>query len=282
VPYDQLPQVWNPASGVVLNSNSSPFAATVGPGNLDPAAFPRSAGIETWLTNRALRALELLGRDNAITREAFERVKFDTRYSARSSVARRLRALLDGPPPADPLARQGLELLRRWDLATDDQNPAAALALLTLQPKHDDRLPPVSRDELVVGLERAARRLQETFGRLDVPFGATHRLRRGAVDLPVGGGPDTLHAVYAREADDGRQVGWAGDSYVLLVEWDRDGQVHARSIHQYGSATLDGRSPHYADQAPLFVRRELKPVWRTESEVRAHLEREYRPGEETR
>jgi penicillin amidase/acyl-homoserine-lactone acylase len=267
---------------VVLNSNSSPFEATVGPGNPDPGAVPKSAGIETWLTNRARRTIELLGQDNAVTGEAFERYKFDTRYSAHSSVVRRLRALLEGPPPADPLARQGLELLRLWDYGTDAQDPAAALALMVLRPEDDDQLPAVGRDELVVRLEQSARRLQQRFGRLDVPFGDVHRLRRGTLDLPVGGGPDTLHAVYARESDDGRLVGWAGDSYVLLVEWDRQGQARARSIHQYGSATLDHRSAHYADQAPLFVRRELKPVWRTEAEVRAHLGREYRPGEETR
>jgi acyl-homoserine lactone acylase PvdQ len=67
-----------------------------------------------------------------------------------------------------------------------------------------------------------------------------------------------------------------------MVAWDREGQVQARSINPYGSATSDPRSKHYEDQAPLFVQRELKPVWRTEAEVRAHLEREYVPGNETR
>jgi penicillin amidase/acyl-homoserine-lactone acylase len=282
LPYDQLPQVWNPASGVVLNSNSSPFAATLGPGNPDPDAFPKSAGIETRLTNRALRAQELFGQDNALTAEAFDRLKYDTKYSARSNVVRRLKALLEGPPPQDPLAREGIELLRRWDLGTETDNPAAALALLTLQPKDDDQLSTVSRGDLVLRLEETAHRLQSQFGRLDVPFGEMHRLRHGSVDLPVGGGPDTLHAVYAREAANGRYVGVAGDSYILMVAWDREGQVQARSINPYGSAVGDPRSKHYADQAPLFVRHEMKPVWRTEAEVRAHLEREYVPGNETR
>jgi hypothetical protein len=30
----------------------------------------------------------------------------------------------------------------------------------------------------------------------------------------------------------------------------------------------------------MFVNRQLKPVWLDEAEIRTHLEREYRPGEE--
>ncbi len=74
--------------------------------------------------------------------------------------------------------------------------------------------------------------------------------------------------------------GRTGDSYVLLAAWDSAGEVSSWSIHPFGSATLDETSPHYADQAPIFARRELKPVWLDEAEIRAHLEREYRPGEE--
>jgi penicillin amidase/acyl-homoserine-lactone acylase len=115
---------------------------------------------------------------------------------------------------------------------------------------------------------------------VDVPWAEVNRLQRGDLDLGLGGGPDILHAVVGRMLDSGRLQGRAGDSYVLMVTWDRDGQVRSRSIHQYGSATLDGTSPHYADQAPLFVSRQLKPVWLDEADVRAHLEGEYRPGEE--
>ena len=229
------------------------------------------------MTNRALRALELLGGDESITGEEFERYKFDMAYSARSTTIRRLQAILDGPPSPSPLVEHARAMLRRWDGRADPESHAAALALLTLRPGLDDQLPPISPDELRLRLESAANRLTETFGRLDVPWGEVNRLRRGRVDLPLGGGPDTLHAVLTRPADDGRLVGWAGDSYVLLVDWDTEGRVRSRSIHPFGSATSDARSPHYADQAPLFARRQLKPVWLDEAEIRAHLEREYRP-----
>jgi acyl-homoserine lactone acylase PvdQ len=46
----------------------------------------------------------------------------------------------------------------------------------------------------------------------------------------------------------------------------------------FGASSRPG-SKHFADQAPLFVRRETRPVWRTPEEIRAHLEAEYHPGE---
>ena len=279
LPFDRLPQVWDPPAGFVVNANSSPFEVTSGPGNPDPAAYSPAFGIETTLTNRALRALELFGADGSITGEAFDRYKFDTAYSRRSATAARWRALLAAAPPADPLAREAWELLRRWDLKTDPENPAAALAVLTFAPQHDNQPPAVAPDELVRRLERAAHRLQQTFGRIDVPWGEVNRLRRGALDLPLGGAPDTLHAADSRPDSDGRLRAVSGDCYILLVEWDQEGRVRSRSIHQYGTATLDARSPHYADQSPLFARTELKPVWFDERDIRAHLEREYRPGD---
>ena len=106
-----------------------------------------------------------------------------------------------------------------------------------------------------------------------------HSFLQGFADLGLFGGPDLLHAVYAQPGGDGRLVGTSGDSYILLVEWDPQGRGSSRSIQPYGSAVLDARSPHYADQAPLFAACRLKPVWLDEADIRAHLEREYRPGE---
>ena len=61
LPFGAMPRVVDPPSGFIQNCNSSPFETTIGAGNPDPDAFPASAGIETRMTNRSLRALELLG-----------------------------------------------------------------------------------------------------------------------------------------------------------------------------------------------------------------------------
>jgi acyl-homoserine lactone acylase PvdQ len=117
--------------------------------------------------------------------------------------------------------------------------------------------------------------LRKHYGRVDVPLGTVQRLRRGAVDLPLGGGPDVLNAAYTRKSDDGHLVGIQGDSYILIAAFGQDG-VSSQSIHQYGASNRPD-SKHYADQAPLFVQRKLKPALRREADIRAQLEREYTP-----
>ena len=132
---------------------------------------------------------------------------------------------------------------------------------------------------LLETLKGKAQLLMDEHGRIDVPWGDVNRLVRGKFDAPIEGGPDILRAVYGT-LENGRLVGEAGDSYILMATWDKEGNVRSKSIHVFGSATLDAESPHYADQAELFVKGEYKPVWMDEAEIRQHLKREYRPGEE--
>jgi penicillin amidase/acyl-homoserine-lactone acylase len=284
LPYDKLPQVKNPAAGFVINCNNTPYRTTLDPENPRMEDYAPNFGIEIKMTNRALRALELLGADSSITEEEFYTYKYDMAYAKDSKMAKLVQRIHSLTLPDDPLLREAQGILGKWDLKTDPENTGAALAVLSftfiLGPGGKRTVDQVSDEDVRAGFQKAAEILKEKHGRIDVPWQQVNRLIHGKVDLGLGGGPDVLHAVEGDLQKDGRLKGTEGDSYVLLVTWDADGRVHSRSIHQYGSATLNERSPHYADQAPLFVKGELKPVWREESEIRAHLEREYRPGDE--
>ncbi|MCG8456462.1 MAG: penicillin acylase family protein, partial [Holophagales bacterium] len=283
LPASRLPRVEDPESGFVQNCNSSPFRTTTGAGNPDPAAFADTHGIQTRMTNRALRALELLAADPSLELEELWAVKFDTAYHPESPLARmaaRARSLLtDSADAADREIRRALEA---FDLEADLDDPrfalpAMAFAGFTLDRDLGSEIPPDS--ELLRAVRSTAAHLRQRFGGLELPWGQINRLRRGEVDLPLAGGPDLLHAIYGELDGDGRWRGVAGDSYILLAAWDAAGAVRSWSLHPYGSATLDSSSPHYADRAHAFARREPQPVWLDEEEIRRHLEAEYRPGE---
>ena len=283
LPFDQLPQVENPPAGFVFNTNTTPYRATEGEGNPVPSRFPASAGIERTMNNRGIRSLQLFGGGRPISREDFLRYKFDRTYARTSrmftALVDPLRAALPGPSSAFPASedeRRALEVLRAWDGVAADESAGAALAVLTwtAADDHEKANKPVSAQ---AAFREAVAFLLENFHRVEVPLGEVQRLRRGRVDLPLGGGPDVLNAAYAKR-EGGRLVGTQGDSYILVAEFGSDG-VHSSSVIQYGASNRP-ESPHYADQAPLFLRHELKPALRTLAGIRAHLEREYVPGEE--
>ena len=279
LPYDELPMVINPKSGFVQNCNSTPYLTTFGDDNPKESDYAANFGIETNMTNRALRTRELFEPDTSITWEEFYTYKYDMRYSVDSFVAKVLDVIFNAPSPDDVLTQDAIGILRNWDLNTNPENTGAALAVLTALPLNNSGGTPPSVEKALDSLQKAAQLLKDKHGKLDPPWGEVNRLIRGTVDLPIGGGPDIVHAVYgALNNDTGRYKGRAGDTYIMLVKWDTDGKLTSQSIHQYGSATMIPDSPHYADQSPLFVKRQLKPVWMDESEIRANLEREYTPG----
>jgi acyl-homoserine-lactone acylase len=294
VAFEDLPWVEDPVAGFLQNANSTPFTATLGPEQPDPDRWPEATtGIERYETNRSLRALDLLGGAGSIDEDELLEVKFDTRYDPSSAVAswrERLvtsRRLLTGE---HELA--GLDVLAGWDLDGDRDAVGAALMVLTVAGLFDDErieLDPARLGDaevassvpdvvLLDAYRDGVAWLVEAHGRVDVPWGEVNRLRRGSVDLPLGGAPDLLRAVYGRRTDDGVLEAIAGDAYLAVITFDADGTVSSRAIHQFGSATLDESSPHHADQASRFASERLREVPFTETELAAAAVRTYRPG----
>jgi penicillin amidase/acyl-homoserine-lactone acylase len=86
-------------------------------------------------------------------------------------------------------------------------------------------------------------------------------------------------AVYGAEQSDGTLAAEAGDTFIMFVTWDKDGRLSSESVHQFGSATSDDASPHYADQTPLFAAMKTKHVLFTRDQLRGHIEADYAPGQ---
>jgi len=277
-PVSAIPQLWNPKSGYVYNSNNSPFQASDPADNLRPADFPASLGLQTNVTNRALRIQDLVGADRAITDQAFRRYKYDLGYSERSAVAAMVRQVTAVDPGDDADLRAAQAILRVWDRRADVHNRAAALASLMAQPilvaQNNGDPVPTPLDTLKAAIVT----LKTHFGRLDPEWGQVNRIRRGQVDLPIDGAADTYRSVWGAPQKDGTLTAEAGDTLIMFVDWDRRGLVRSDSIHQFGSATLDAASRHYADQAALFATMRTKPVLFTEAQLKGHVREDYRPG----
>jgi acyl-homoserine-lactone acylase len=119
-------------------------------------------------------------------------------------------------------------------------------------------------------------------GAWDVAWGDVHRVRRGTVDVPVGGCAGALgcfRVLTFQPLPDGHRVVNGGDGWVLAVEFGDE--PRAFSVLGYGQST-DPASPHHADQATLFAEGRLKPVFWSEAEIRAATIHRYRPGNEVR
>ncbi|EAQ95905.1 penicillin acylase family protein [Congregibacter litoralis] len=279
LPFSAVPATRNPPSGFVFNANNSPYLSSIGPGQPQPEDFSDTMGIETGVTNRALRLRRLLQETETLSREDFYRIKYDVFYDEDLEAIQQLRRFIaNGKDALPPSLHAAMDLLASWDLGTQADNPAAALGVLTLTTLIDSRQ---RRDDVELGEELAEARdyLQSHFGRIDPPYGEVVRHVRGDQSWPLDGGPDTLRAVYTeKDPETGILRNVAGDSYIMFVEWDQKGQVSSRAIHNFGSATLDASSPHYGDQAPLFVKHQDKPVRLTLDELLPHASRDYRPG----
>lgn len=280
-PFAQVPQLINPTSGMVFNANNTPFTATDGPDNLNPKDFPVTMGLAGNETNRSLRLTELTDGATPLSRERLLAIKFDDDYSSGSRIARLTEKMASLDYAGDAALAAAAAQLRLWNLSADAENRYAALPITAL--RLHDRIDREDETESALkdALRAAVEYLTEHHGRIDPPWGQVSRMVRGGVSLPVDGGPDTLRAIYAAgENGGGVAPATHGDTWIGFVEWAPDGTQRADVIHQFGSATLDEQSPHYADQVPLFVEKRWRRALTTREAVLEHASRTYRPGKQ--
>ncbi len=282
LPFDRVPALVNPRSGYVMNANNTPWVAA-GPGDeLDAAAFSPLLGIEDDMTNRAVRLIELFEASGQIDEARLKAIKYDTAYSRRGYAKAWMDRLLALDTKDDPALARAQELLRAWDWTLDGRGKGDALALMVLRPANGRHYQRRAAPDPRTVLKETVAHLQEHFNGLDPKLGTVLRLRHGEganrVDLPLDGGNDTVRAsTLWDEEPDGRLKVRHGDSFIMFVTWDKDGRVRSESIQPFGAATTRPDSPHYNDQAPLFVAHKLKPVLFDPAALKASGARFYRP-----
>jgi penicillin amidase/acyl-homoserine-lactone acylase len=280
---ESLPAVINPKSGYVVNANHTPFLASGEDDNPRPENYPASYGVDTNLTNRGLRAQELIGADTSIPREEFIAYKMDHNYSMDSNVHRMVEDLEQVDAKGDKDLKAALDVVAKWDGSAGMKNRSAALTIFTGQAVMGGQMHDAyDRGRALVALKDIAAQLKAATGRIDPEWGEVSRVQRGGQSWPANGGPDTLRAVYAAGdlTKEKFRHGRAGDTYIVIADWAPDGSYTLDTIHQYGSATNDASSRHYADQAPLFAAEQFKRPPMELDALLKEAERDYRPGKD--
>ena len=296
---DELPQLADPPSGWMENSNSSPFRMT-DRGNVDENRFPRYMVPEWTAQNaRSQAAHRILRNATQVTLDDLARMAFDTRASRADTLLPRLFAAYEESRDGALKARvaPAVEELERWDRVATTSSIPTTIFYAWSSMLYGEGRPPLPLSMHLSLLAAAMDSMQTRWGSWRVPWGDVNRLQRidefapsaapdripfsdAEASLPVPAVDGRLGAIFTMypAAFPGlrRMYGMAGASYVSVVEFGP--QVRALAVHTFGSSG-DPRSPHFFDQAHLYARREMRPAWFTIDEIKANAERSYRPGE---
>jgi acyl-homoserine-lactone acylase len=295
VPLEALPQLLNPRGGYLHNENDSPHFANFRQGLRLDNAFPN---IEPpMLRLRSQHALMLIDNDRKFSLEDVVRVKHSYRMILADRVKPELiRAVAATRPSGETAA--ALALMRRWNntAAPDSRGamlfeiwwtryaqgqPAARQYAQVWDPRDPMRTPRGLADpaRAVEAFTWAIGETKTRHGAIDVAWGDVHRVRRGAVDVPVGGCPGPLGCFrvlsFARDPADGKLVANSGDGWVIAVEFGPTPRAY--SVLAYGQSP-DPASPWHADQAAMFARGQMKKVRFTARDIDADTVQRYRPG----
>jgi len=302
VPFESLPQVLNPRGGYIHNENDSPHFTNVR-GTIDTSnAYPNFE--KPALSLRSQLAIELIGGDTKLSLDGVVRLKHSYRMLLADRVKADLIAVVKAKNPEGDVAA-AIAMLERWDNTAAPDSKGAALFELWwahysgIRPPERNILPDEKRFAKVwsvsdplhtpSGLADAAQAftsftwaVAETarrYGSWDVAWGDVHRVRRGTVDVPVGGCAASLGCFralgFARDAD-GKLSANGGDGWILAVEFGD--QPRAVSVLAYGESPRRD-SPWFADQAEMFAKGEMKKVAFAAADVDAQAIKRYRPGE---
>lgn len=311
-PLAELPQVTNPPDGYLMNTNSGPQnvcpSAAPQPADYPPYMMSQQAN------SRSRRLSALLAADSEIHWDELRAIATDTHLIEADRLVPEmvaLAALVDGAAgkgtnaadgdnangggtangggnagsaarldPADaPPLREALRVLEAWDRRTDIGSQGAVLfVLLATDNALRDALDAGDQVKAAARLAAVARRVAEQYEQMDASWGAFSRIRRGDLDVAIGGcgmrdrrfGDLTALRPSYGVPFGARRMCVGGTSYAMIVDFS--GATQAESVLPFGISD-DPSSPHFADQLPLYAEGRYKPAWFRPDEVRENTAR---------
>ncbi len=304
--FDESPNLKNPASGWVYNSNDWPWAAA-GPSSKKQSDYPAyvDSGSESA---RGRHAVLVLQNRKDFTLDGLLAAAYDSYLpwfeQPLPALIKAYDALAATHPLKARLAEQ-MAILKKWDMRWGVNSVATSLGVFWGEEVQRRVAAPAraagvsvetylgtkaTGDVLLNGLVAASDKLAADFGTWQTPWGNINRFQRltddivhpfddKAPSIPVGFTSATwgsLASFGARPtATTKKWYGTSGNSFVAVVEFGP--QVRARAVTA-GGESGDVASKHFNDQAERYATGNLREVYFYPDAVKAHAERTYQPG----
>lgn len=303
---NEAPHLLNPKSGWLYNSNDAPWMAAgpSSPKKQDYPAYVEQGGESA----RGLHAVRVLENRTTFTLDSLQGAAFDSYLTWFARPIPALTRAWDELPDSNPLKAkltEQINTLRGWDVrwAVDSiptslavywgqeiERRARGWALKNKMPIYEYVASKVPGSVLLDALAAASDRLTSDFGTWKIAWGNINRFQRlddnivphfsdSEPSIPVG----FTSAIWGSLASFGARpypntkkwYGTSGNSFVAVVEFGE--RVRARAVTA-GGESGHPESRHFNDEAERYSTGNLRDVYFYRTDVEAHAEREYRPG----
>jgi acyl-homoserine-lactone acylase len=295
---DEIVHVYNPATGFIQNTNSTPFTVS---GTSSPKKESYPAYMAPDAQNaRAINAARLLAAAKDVTLEGMIAIGYDHYLSAFEVLLPALLHDFDSLSQGDAL-RARLEVpvhyLRIWDKRSSTTSVATTLAVewasvFEARLGTADAAQILQRStpaERLAALSGVLEMLEKNFKTWKVAWGDINRYQRptdgrfndSLPSWPVGLAPaswGSLPAYAGRRINTLKRYGVHGNSFIAAVEFGGKGKLRAKSILVSGES-FDPASKHFTDQAEGYLEGKFKDIYYYREDVLRHQQRIYRPGQ---
>lgn len=295
--FERIPQLHNPKGGYLQNSND-PFYLTNLQQPISPNGQPDNYPVPQ-LRLRSQHSLSLIDNDKKFTLEEVVNMKYSMKVLAADRLKEQLIDIIRNTKSSSKY-KEAASYLEAWNNTSTAESQGSVLfnewfwyyrSLVGADsiykvPWEWDK--PMSTpfginkpDSAIKALSMAIDTLENKYDDYKLAWGDVYRVRRGDVDVPVGGGSGTLgnfRVIYfGSEEKDGKRRVIGGDGWVFAVEFGK--KIKAYSVLAYGQSN-DPESDNFDDQAQLFAENKMKKVAYSEKDIKNALVKSYQPGRE--
>ena len=284
---EDLPQVLQPKSGFIYNANHSPFKSTSTDENPNELDYSKRMGYETYDNNRSTRLIELIESYDKVSYNDFKDIKYDNSFPSKFNYN-----FMDINLISEIELDENHELfeivneIQNWDRKTDINSIGAGLygvLYYQLIYNYADQIrklssedKPVSKEVILSAVSDIKSYLIEHFGKVKINLGEFQKLVRGDKELPIWGLPDVITAMSSRPYKDGKHKVFAGESYIGLVRFTKNGPLF-ESVISFGNSD-DPTSDHYTDQMEMYSKFQTKKMTFDKEEIYSQAKSIYNPN----